>query len=333
MPSNRSRSLPRFACLALLLGLFACQSGGPKEPSKKDRLSMHREFALRYFDQGDVQRAEQQVDKGLELAPRDNQLLLMKGWIRQRRGSTQDVFMAESIFRSLLGDKDYRVELGLAEALERKAVLFRETAAAVASGERVTERGDPAARAAELERDAEDALAESKQMYARALEHKPGEFQAMNGLQRVCALQGDLDESLEWANSLLELSGAEVEFWRTQLRRPDLTAEEEARLRELLDGSSRLQVETHMAASTLLMLQGRAEEALAHVDSALVLAPQTAGHHSRRAQILVDLGRPAEASFSLKEFLRLSELPFEHPDVRRAYDLLGACERALQAAR
>ena len=42
----------------------------------------------------------------------------------------------------------------------------------------------------------------------------------------------------------------------------------------------------------------RDQEALGHVDAALVLDPQTAGHHSRRAQILIDMGRPADASFS-----------------------------------
>ena len=113
----------------LLLGLCACSSSGA-EPDPAQQLAMHSEFALRYFDQGDLNRAEQQVDKGLEIEADNRQLLLMKAWIRQRRGGTQDIFVSERIFRDLVDGKDYRSELGLAEALERKGVLYREASEA-----------------------------------------------------------------------------------------------------------------------------------------------------------------------------------------------------------
>src|SRR5690606_18349207 len=154
-------------------------------------------------------------------------LLLMKAWIRQRRGTTQDIFVAERIFRDLVDGKDYRCELGLAQALERKGVLFREASDAVASGERFTENLDPEERAAELQTEAQSAWAEATVHYEKALELKPGEFQVFNGLQRVLALRGDDEGSLRWAERLLEESAAEMTFWRDRLRRPDLTAAEE----------------------------------------------------------------------------------------------------------
>jgi Tfp pilus assembly protein PilF len=309
----------------LLLGLCACSSSGA-EPDPEQQLSMHREFALRYFDQGDLNRAEQQVDKGLEIESDDRQLLLMKGWIRQRRGTTQDIFVSERIFRDLVDGKDYRAELGLAEALERKGVLFREASEAVASGERFTEKLDPQERAGELLEDAREAWQESQRHYEKALELKPGEFQAFNGLQRVLALMGDDEGSLRWADRILEDSSAEMTFWRERLRRPDLTAAEEGRLRRLLDGSIKLQVETHLAAATLLVKNDREAEALEHLDQAALLAPGKAEIHSRRAQLLHKAGRNDEAAEAIQSYLRAADLPFEHPDVKRAYALLEACQ-------
>ncbi len=319
--------MARWALAGLLgLQLGACVSDGPQEADPVQKLAMHREFALRYYDQGELARAEQQVDKGLEIEPQDPQLLLMKGWIRQRRGTAQDIFVAERIFRELAPGGDYRADLGLAEALERKGVLFDEASDAVASGERITESPDPAARAEELEAQAVACWQESEGLYQKVLGKKPGEFQALNGLQRVLALQGRYEESLSWARTLLEQSELEMEFWRTQLRRPDLSANEEQRLRSLLEGSSRLQVETRLSAATLLVALGRPADALLQLDGALELEPERSEIHSRRAQLLQELGRYREAAASIQEFLRLSELPFEHPDVRRAYALLSECE-------
>ncbi|HVS20052.1 MAG TPA: tetratricopeptide repeat protein [Planctomycetota bacterium] len=322
-----SRTAPSLTALALalLLGLGACSSSGDR-PDPERQLQLHREFALRYFDQGELNRAEQQADKGLEVDSDDRQLLLMKAWIRQRRGTTQDIFVAEAIFRDLINGKDYRVELGLAQALERKGVLFREASEAVASGERFTENLDPQERAAQLLEQARTAWNESSQRYQKVLELKPGAFQAFNGLQRVLALEGDDEGSLRWADRLLEDSAAEMVFWRERLRRPDLTASEENRLRKLLQGSIKLQVETHLSAATLLVKNARREEALEHLDTAALLDPRTAEIHSRRAQLLHQLGRNDEAADAIQSYLRAADLPFEHPDVKRAYALLEACE-------
>jgi tetratricopeptide (TPR) repeat protein len=318
------------ALCALSLLAAACSSSGD-QPDPEQQLAMHREYALRYFDEGDSNRAEQQVDKALEIDSDDRQLLLMKGWIRQRRGSAQDIFVAEKIFTDLIDGKDYRAELGLAEALERKGVLYREASEAVASGERFTENLDPSARAAELLAQAEQAWRDAEKHYNEVLELKPGEFQAFNGLQRVLALLGDDEGSIEWSKKLLAESGAEMQFWRERLRRPDLTTQEEGRLRRLLDGSIKLQVATHLSAATLLVKNDRAAEGLLHLDEAATLEPERAEIHSRRAQLLHRLGRNAEAAEAIQLFLRNADLPYEHPDVKRAYTLLSECEASAAA--
>lgn len=318
---NPRPPIPALVLGALLLALPSCRSDGPRI-DRDQQLAMHREFALRYYDEGDLLRAEDQVDRALELEPRDQQLLLMKGWIRQRRGTPEDVFVAEGVFRDLAPKKDYRALLGLAESLERKGVLFHESAEAVASGRRETAASDPTRRATELHGQADAAWKESVQWYERTLEKKPGELQAINGLQRVHGLLGNLDRSLSWSERLLEQSKAEVDFWEAQLKRPELSASEEHRLRGLQQTSRELQVETHLQASTLLKKLDRPAEALAHVEEALLIEPDQPSTHARRAQLLHQLGRNADAVASLETYLRLSDEAFDHPDVARALDLL-----------
>jgi len=322
---------PQRAALLLALACIAGCNSTPDEQDPKELLAMHREFALRYYDENELDRAEQQVDMGLEIEPRDEKLRLMKGWIRQRRGTAADVFAAEEIFRGLLPSKDYRVLLGLGEALERKGVLYWESASAVEGGKRFTKASDPQARAKELRGDAQTCWRESLEHYEKALERKPGELQAINGMQRVYALRGEKEKALRWSQELLDKSAAEAEFWTRQLERPDLSADEEARLRALLAGSEKLQIETHLQASTLLAGLDRPAEALEHLDRVLELDPEQAEVHSRRAQLLHRLGRIEEAIASLENYLRFSEGGFDHPDVARAMDLLARWKGELDA--
>ncbi len=335
------RSLPRFPAIfarvataswlgLCALGLGACSSE-PKGPDPKEQLKMHREFALRYFDQGDLVRAQHQSERGLEIDPKDPTLLLMNGWIRQRRGTPKDILVAEKIFRDLAPKDDYRSHLGLAEALERKGVMFDEASRAVADKSREPDGGKTReARTKELAEESRAAWRESIENYNAVLKKKPGEFQALNGLQRVHALRGEYETSLNWAEQLLVASQAEIGFWNQQLERPDLSAEEEQRLRGLLGSSGKLLYETHLTASTLLVNLGRDEEALAHLDQALEQSGGAPELYARRGQLLIDLGRHEEAIAELRSFVRTSSEDYEHPDIKRAWAMIERCEKELE---
>jgi tetratricopeptide (TPR) repeat protein len=319
--------LCRAAC-ALAFALGACSSN-PNEPDPEQELALHREFANTFFDNGDLVQAEVQADLGLQIDPDDRALRLMKGWILQRRGTPESVHRAEAIFRELEPGDDYRAALGLASALERKGVLYWESAVLVERGERPTNAPDRVARASEMRADARRFWGESARTYRAALDLKPGEAQAINGLQRVHALLGELQESLEWSEELLAQSEAETAFWRKRLEQAGLAAREEERLRALLAASERLVVETHLHASGALVSLGRRDEALVHVEHALAVDPDHAEGYSRRAQILLALGRVEEARAAIQEFLRRSTEPFEDPDIQRALALLADCDAKL----
>jgi tetratricopeptide (TPR) repeat protein len=330
-PSNIRRRAG-LAVVTFLLSLSAaCNSSGAKAPDPEKVVEMHREQALGYYEQGSLLQAEDQIRRGLEIKPNDDQLKLMLGWCRQRRGTRQDLDVAERVFRDLAPRKDFRALLGLAECLERKGVLYREAADEIASGAKMTDAPDPQKRAKDL-RDKSTAYWEEALInYQAVLAAKPSEGQAMNGLQRTYAYLGRSEESLMWADRLLVQSASEAKFWTEQLKRTDLRADEEARVRLRLNSSSELTIATHFSAASLLMRLGRTAEAIAHLDQIVLMSPRESGAYSRRAQLLFELGRYEEARANLDEYLRLSGLDFDHPDVQRAFQLQADCERRLSA--
>jgi tetratricopeptide (TPR) repeat protein len=324
--------LPRTLTLTALLLLASCSSTDETGLSKTERLNLHREYAMKFFSTGEYAQAERQADLGLDLDRYEPELLLIKGWVHIKRGKTDNVLYAERVFRDLVKNGDYRARIGLGEALERKGVLFWNSADAVESGDRATPASDPAKRAEELRRDAKKMWQESRSQYEQALEKKPDAVQAINGLQRVSALQGDHAAALTWSLQLLELSRSELDYWRAELKRPNLVAAQEEETRRYIAGGEKLVLETHLQASGLLVTLGRKDEALAQLDSALALAPGRAEIYSRRAQLHRDLGYHERARADIEQFLKRSTLELNHPDVQRALDLLSECEVALGKA-
>ena len=315
--------------LALLLApLGSCQTD-ENGVTDEQRLTLHREFARKYYDAGEMAQAERQADMGLEIDEDDEGLLLMKGFLRLKAGSRDDIALAEQVFRKLSKEGDYRAKLGLAETLERKGLNLVESAEGIESGRITTEAKDVVARCAELRSQSKAAWKESRETYLAVLSERASQIQAINGLQRVTALEGDLAGSITWADKLLELANTEIEFWRTDLARPNLSVVEEAELRKRISASASLLVETHLTSASALVKLSRRPEALVHLNHAIDQAPLRSDLYSRRAQLQLEAGFVREAREDLRQFVKLSTLDLDHPDMRRAYDMLAECDRQL----
>jgi len=113
---------------------------------------------------------------------------------------------------------------------------------------------------------------------------------------------------------------------------PNITAAEEARLRNLLIDNVDIEVRTRLHVSSVLNRLDRPRDAIEHLDRIIELEPDLAEAYSRRAQILQELGEYEQAVNSVNRFLALSTHPFEHPSIRRAYELRTECEFALAQA-
>jgi len=155
--------------LVPLLLVVACQSSGITSEQKVKLVESYQETAQQYYTMGDLDRANSQCIKGLAIEPSNERLRLIQAWTLQRRGTPKDIAQAESMFRALQKGGDFRAILGLAESLERKGVLYSESAANLRSGKRVSEAADPSKRVEDFEAQALKSWDESIKQYEKAL--------------------------------------------------------------------------------------------------------------------------------------------------------------------
>ena len=331
-----TRSAPhvrRVLIATLILGALGCASDGPPELTKKQRLGIYFENAIRYNDLGDYDRAQVQAEKALELDPDNERFTLIYARTNVMRGTNESTQEGLRVLQAQPDIEDYRWQMTFGLALERKGVFYDEAATGVRDGSRPTKADDRGARAEELAAEARDLWRSARERYQRAIGLRSGESEALNGLVRTCALLGDFEKSLLWADELIASIHDSQDLVRIQLDAPNITVKEEASLREAAEGNGQLEVKARLLSARIYRDLGRKREAVAQLNAITALQPDLAAAYSLKGQLLVDLQDYVKARAALQEFLDLTQLSFEHPDVSRAFDLQDRCERSLAAQR
>jgi tetratricopeptide (TPR) repeat protein len=332
-----SARLPFALPLCALLAVLALAAPGCKhtyqkeiEPSKEQKLELYMTTATYLYEDGDLDRAQQQAVKALAVEPENRAMRRMIGWIRLRKSGNEDLILAERFFRDLIreGDENENTALGLAITCERLGKAYDDVSRALLAGEREPESGrDREASAREVAAKAQRYWQESIRLCDGILAAGEGNTNAMNALQRVHALTGDYEQSLGWSARLLERTTAELESWRRMLQEKELTEREETLFRDNERAALDLQTDTHVFAATLLFRLQRYDEALAHLDAVVDSSPTLAQAYSLRGQLRARVGQYEGAVEDLDRYLALSESPYEHPDVQRAFELRAEAQK------
>jgi len=337
-PRRRLLARPPAWLLALPLAAACIHTWETREgPSDEQLLDLYTTTATYLYEDDSLVRAQDQAVKALEIDPQNRAMRRMIAWIRLRMGSNQDLIIAEQFFRQLRreGDQNEGTVLGLATTLERLGTAYDQAARRDAPEEPGEAVEAVASRTPEERRQlTERALAywnEALELYLGTVETGEGSTNAMNGLQRVCALLGQYDQSLVWSQRLLERSSEEMEVWRRLLTQADLSERDEKLFRENERIATALQADTHVFVATLMHRLDRDADAIAHLDAVAELRPELAEVYGRRAQLLGALGEYERAIADIDRYLRLSDEPYEHPDVRRAFELKAKYQKALEA--
>jgi tetratricopeptide (TPR) repeat protein len=313
----------------LLLAFAACESSGITAEQKVQLVESYQETAQQYYSMGDLDRANAQCLRGLAIEPDNERLRLIQAWTLQRRGTKDDIAQAEALFRDLQAGGDFRAILGLGEALERKGLLFHESAENLKSGKRVTEAADPQKRIADLETQAKKAWDESYEQYTRALALQKEDGVCFSGLARIEVLRGHTDNAYGWAMKLVEVTSTNRAFWHDRLQRADISTSDETRIKETVRQLTRMETAAHMTAGDLALALDKLEDALKQFDDALALDAGSADAYSRRAQVHQALGHYAAAIQDVEKYVALSDRDPNHPDIERAFRLRKECQEAL----
>ena len=321
--------------LAVLLAGTACMHTYQKtiDPTPEQRFELYSTTATYLYEDGDLDKAQEQAVKALEAEPENRTMRRMIGWIRLRKSGNEDLILAERFFRDLLeeGDDNENTKLGLAITCERMGKAYDDVSRALAAGEREPEEGaDRDESARELADKARAYWQESIRLCDELLAEGEGNTNAMNALQRVHALAGNYAESLDWSARLLARTEEELATWRRLLREENLSSGEEHLYRKNERSATDLQNDTHLFAATLLFRLQRYEEALGHLDALVANTPDLAQAYSLRGQMRARVGQYEGAIADLDRYLALSNSPYEHPDVQRAFALRADVEQHLK---
>ncbi|MEZ5976303.1 MAG: hypothetical protein R3F33_10895 [Planctomycetota bacterium] len=316
----------RLIALLLLPALFACRSNPNEkgEMTDSEKVGLYFERALRYYEMRELDRCQDQVQRGLEIDPDNERLLLMLGRCYQTRGTLPDVLAAEKIFRDHPAKNDYRVHLGLGGAMERKGSFYDQAARNIESGETYTEAADPTARVAELRTNAQTAWVQAIESYKLALERFPGSFEALNGLMRTTALAKDYAASFEWSAQLLQSISESNNVYIKRQREMESRSEPTAEIEKTLLANESLEIDVRIHRAELLHRSKDLVAALTELDRAMALDDARPDIYARRGQLLRELGEYQRSTDSLERYLSLSTDPFDHPNVRQAFEWIEA---------
>jgi len=326
--------------LSLVLGLApvssACRHTYQQtvEPTKEQKLELYTTTATYLYEDGNMERAQEQAVKALEVEPENRAMRRMIGWIRLRLNKNDDLIVAERFFRDLIrdGDDNDNTRLGLAISCERLGRAYDDLSSAIATGEREPENGqDREVAARDSARKARDYWQESIALLEGLLTTGEGDTNAMNALQRVHALAGHYEESLSWSERLLTRTDEELTAWRRMLQEKDLTEAEERLFRENERTATGLLMDTHIFAATLLFRLQRYDEALPHLDAVVASSPDLPQAYSLRGQLRSRVGEYQGAIQDFDRYLSLSDAPYEDPDVKKAFELRAQCQEKVES--
>lgn len=316
-----------------LLGLLAACSSTPKgKLSDEQKLDYYFENAMRYYELGEIDRCLDQAQRGLLIDKDNERFLLIKGRSHQIRGTSEDIAIAEEVFRKHPAQDDFRIQLGLAGALERKGALYDLSSREVRSGARYTPADDPEERADQLAEKAIEAWHDSAKHYALAEEYYSGGFEALNGQLRVARFLGEDDKALAFAEELVTSIKASNRLFRVQEQEQETKGESTIDTRRTLLDNQELEVWVRLEIAEILHQQGKDIEALEQLDHACAMDPSLKDLHSRRGQLLFEMGRYERARTALQRYLQLSDDPYDHPDIQRTYGIINRCDIELNDA-
>jgi tetratricopeptide (TPR) repeat protein len=300
------------------------------EPSDEQKFELYSTTATYLYEDGNLDNAQQQAVKALEVEPENRAMRRMIGWIRLRKNTNEDLIIAERFFRDLLAghDENENTTLGLAIVCERLGKAYDDVARALRAGEREPEKGkERETSAQELVTKAQKYWHEGLQLLTGTLKGGEGNTNVMNALQRIHALTGDYEQSLDWSQRLLERTRGESTAWQRLLQEKSLTDKEEALYRKNLRDAADLENDTHIFAATLLFRLQRYEEALQHLDRVVESSPELPQAYSLRGQMRARVGQYEGAIEDLDRYLALSDAPYENPEIRRAFELRAEAEK------
>ncbi|MAW60482.1 MAG: hypothetical protein CMJ94_06575 [Planctomycetes bacterium] len=319
------RSLP----VALLL---LCSSSCSLSQEELDLIADYRQRAAQYYDVNDLNRAEQQARRGLEIAPEDGELRHILGRTLLKKGDPTSVQLAGLELREAYDvARDFKTAYSLGEYHLRHAELLIGSALVLEQkrSELSQSPTDQQARATmgadirERRDKAESHLDSSLRLIEEALEGRPEWVEALQHKASILAHQHRDGESLEALDQLVLILQESRRFKNNTLATRQMTLANEEFVRDSLMRDIAWEVEARGLASSILMNGKEWERAEVQLTEILKLAPERSNEYFNRGLARYYQGDLPGAATDMRSFLGKTSLGQDSRQVQRALEVLG----------
>ncbi|MFT7516870.1 MAG: tetratricopeptide (TPR) repeat protein [Myxococcota bacterium] len=320
-------SLAFTACAITL----ACSSG-PTEEEIAVRVDDFRQRSAQYFNTGSYQQAFQQAHLGLEIATEeDGELNLLAGHALMMMRNRDDVASSQK-YLELASEllESYRADLILGEFHQRYGSMLHAHALrqrkSIASFPNSNEeqRADETAENDKRFATAQDHFQQATELFLVALSQSPNDLHALQLIGQSYALLRQSANSRQHLNHALEIL-LESRQYKNRVLATDarMDLKQETRLRGELLSDIEAEVAIRMLVAGLDNIDRDIDAELAQYSHILGLSPQSLNAVYGRAMCYYKLGNFALATKDLEYFISNTALSFEHPQVRRAFEIIG----------
>ena len=311
--------------------LLLCASSCSLSQEELDLIADYRQRAAQYYDVNDLNRAEQQARRGLEIAPEDPELRHILGRTLLKKGDPTSVQLAGLELREAYDyGSDFKTAYSLGEYHLRHAELLLGSALVLEQkrSELSDSPSDDEARVTmgadigERRNKAESHLNSSLRLIDEALTGRPEWVEALQHKARILAQQHRDEESLVALEELVVILRESRRFKNNTLATRQMTLANEQFVRDSLLRDIAWEVEARGLAASILMNGKDWQSAEVQLTEILKLAPERSNEYYNRGLARYYQGNLSAASSDMRTFLGKTSLDQEAAQVVRALEIL-----------
>lgn len=317
----------RVLSAALILLATSCSMS----QEELDLIADYRQRAAQYYDVNDLNRAEQQARRGLEIAPSDGELRHILGRTLLKKGDPTSVQLAGLELQEAHGSEaDFKTAYSLGEYHLRHAELLLGSALVLGQKrDQLPKRPeDDAARASMLvdietrREKAEGHLSKALVLMNDALNGRPEWVEALQHKASILAHQDRDQESLAALEDLCDILHESRRFKNNTLATRQMTVANERFVRESLMRDIAWEVEARGLAAGILMNSKDWAASEVQLTEILKLAPERSNEYFNRGLARYFQGNLPLAASDMRTFLGKTNRSQESTQVIRALEIL-----------
>jgi tetratricopeptide (TPR) repeat protein len=313
-----------------LCAVISACSSGPTEEEIAVQVEDFRQRSAQYFNAGSFGQAYQQARLGLELTPADDgELNLLAGHALMMMRNLRDVAKSEKyLLRAQEALETYRADLVLGEYHLRYGAMLNAHARRQLKLAKELSTLDEDQLQEEVETNeerievAEQHFRDATQLFLTALEQSPNDLHALQLIGQSCAYLNDHATARTHLEHAIEIF-TESRQYKNRILATDtkINLRQETLLRAEMLKDINAEVSIRILLAGLDKINNDTSAEIEQYSTILALSPNNLNINFARGLCYYKTGNIALAIADLEHFISNTDLPFEHPQVRRAFEI------------